>query len=521
MTKAEEIRLGPFVGGLDTSSDPTAIADTALSEIVNFELSDDGSLVNRPPIVSIGTPIPGFNQENPNYMIKILGYFTEGGATHLLATNNVDATYSYTGTSWVKIADLVFSAGVQFESRFWLIGNPASNTYQGGGGYWSPATGFVADANAPRGSSILAHKDRLWVSPGKKEPRTATRVYVSTLDSNDQLTWPSQINFVSVGGGDGQSVVDIKVHNADLVIFKENSTYRFSYADSPSSGSVTRVNASIGLENEMCIEEHEGIIYTIYQNKVYSFINYNFTPINTRVPLRYTSSASNVSTDQTLSIWADRLIVTHQNMTYVYKLNTRTWCVWESDLPGLDYLSKVIPNPTSRKDQPSAYITSSLTGDRANGSLWKITDAITTESEDMICYIRTKNYDYQTSSRFKKLFWWGVDMIGRQTQMEFIAHPVALSKGITWAQLGAYRWDQLKTWGRPLDSSIEQFDSVVLEGGSLDGRKFIKLLKALRFRQIGFTVRGTTKGDISSSPLRVFSVSTYVDQREQVVAKVS
>lgn len=54
----EEIQLGPFVGGLDTSSDPTAIADNALAEVINFELSDDGSMKNRPPFEALTGSLP-------------------------------------------------------------------------------------------------------------------------------------------------------------------------------------------------------------------------------------------------------------------------------------------------------------------------------------------------------------------------------------------------------------------------------------------------------------------------------
>ena len=48
MARAEALRLGPFVGGINTASDATAVADSELVDCVNFELDIDGSLVGRP-----------------------------------------------------------------------------------------------------------------------------------------------------------------------------------------------------------------------------------------------------------------------------------------------------------------------------------------------------------------------------------------------------------------------------------------------------------------------------------------
>lgn len=518
MPSAEEIRIGPFVGGLDTYSDPTAIPDDALAKVVNFELASDGSLKNRPPITSTGPKIPG---SGPLYRVRVLGFFRTGPTIYMLATNSVDATYYYTGSNWVLVANRVFAAGVQFQEKFWLIAPSDPSTYQGGGGTWDPINGFVELPNTPRGAQIIAHKSRLWVAPGIRETRQNTQVYTSTFDSNGDTEWPSQLNTFSVGGGDGQPVVAIKPVNLDLVIFKTNSTYRFSYADNPGAGTVSQISDSIGLENEECLDEHEGIIYSIYQNKIYTFVNYNYMPINANVPLRFNSASSQIYNDQSLSIWADRLIVQHQDSTYVYQINRRTWGTWECNCPGLNFMGKVIPDPNGRKDQPSAYILPSLQGDEESGQMWKITDAVTAASEEMVCEIRTKNYDFQTASKFKKMFMWGVDIIGKGSDFEFIAHPIASMPTPTWEEVSAYNWDELLTWGNPLNDDIDVTDFVLVESTTQDGRKFIKLLKALRFRQIGFTIRGTTQGDISTSPLQLFSISTYVAVRQRVVKKIT
>jgi hypothetical protein len=52
------IQVGPFIGGLNTFSDATAIADNELTVCENFELDLDGSLKSRPPIENLAINFP-------------------------------------------------------------------------------------------------------------------------------------------------------------------------------------------------------------------------------------------------------------------------------------------------------------------------------------------------------------------------------------------------------------------------------------------------------------------------------
>ena len=53
------VQLGPFMKGLNTFSDPSAVPDDGLAELLNMELDLDGSLVSRPPFhdTEIGLPL--------------------------------------------------------------------------------------------------------------------------------------------------------------------------------------------------------------------------------------------------------------------------------------------------------------------------------------------------------------------------------------------------------------------------------------------------------------------------------
>ena len=72
----DALQIGPFVGGLNTFSDPSAVADNELVVCDNFELDLDGSLKSRPPFIDLAQNIP-LNSAggSPN----ILGYFYATG----------------------------------------------------------------------------------------------------------------------------------------------------------------------------------------------------------------------------------------------------------------------------------------------------------------------------------------------------------------------------------------------------------------------------------------------------------
>ena len=128
------IQVGPFIGGLNTFSDPTAIADNELAVCENFELDLDGSLKSRPPIENLGVNFPLSATGN----INILGYFyTATGTSYLLASDGKNSTYSFDGNAWTLItATMSGAAMVQFDDKAWITAPVGSLTP---GGYWTPS----------------------------------------------------------------------------------------------------------------------------------------------------------------------------------------------------------------------------------------------------------------------------------------------------------------------------------------------------------------------------------------------
>jgi deoxyhypusine synthase len=137
----------------------------------------------------------------------------------------------------------------------------------------------------------------------------------------------------------------------------------------------------------------------------------------------------------------------------------------------------------------------------------------------MTCSILTKNYDLSVSHKFKRLFWWGVDAISR-TAVTGIVTPVVFSFQARWIDLAGKKWNELHTWDRTVEASTGVTTVVpTVVGGGI--RKFVKFMKSVRFRQVNFIVSTTTTGTTNDGPVRIFSLTAFIGQKQTVSRDVS
>lgn len=420
---ANMIRLGPFNGGLNTFSDPTAIQDTELTELTNLELDIDGSLRNRPPITEISAPLPGVEGSSPN----VLGWYQgSGGVKYLVVSNRNDATYYFTGGGWVKICDFPATAIAQARDVIWLVAGVDTGDI---GGSWSPTKGFDEFANMPKGGCAIAHKDRVWIGLGPDATSNGARLYLSSIESGG-VTWPATPIYLQIGAGDGENIVELAVYYDSLVIFKQGSTYSFVFSSDPSSGEVRKQSENIGALDSRCVTGYQNQLYVVFDNKVYEFANYNFTELSKKVPLSSSDPSAGVTERSSISYWSDRLFVQFYDATYVYSLKTSTWSKWHSDL--LTFMGRVWLVPGEQDDTPLAYTYSTAVD---NPNLYQIIDAVGLASEEMICSFQTKNYDYQNPSNFKALKTWGIDCISKVGVTAWALPVVYGNNTVTWDEL--------------------------------------------------------------------------------------
>jgi len=508
------IQVGPFVGGLNTFSDPTAIADNELTVCENFELDLDGSLKSRPPIEDLDIDFPLGTAGD----IEFLGTFQVSSTeTYLLASDNDSKTYYFNGSAWVLITDTIAAAGfVQFDDKAWLTAHVGSANP---GGYWTLSGGFVADANMPEGEIIVAFKGRLWVAEGQNSTNQGTRLYRSRTLADPSL-WQVTNDFVDIGTGDGQNIVQLVVYFNTLMIFRTNSVYGLQYTSDPAAAVVSLILPTVGLNSRYALAQFESYIYFMYDEKAYEFTNNRAAQINVKTPFA-AGTTTGLHNNYAVSEFNKRIIFTYFDQMFVYSLQTRSWTKWVSDTYGT--LCKMAYR--SNTEDKSIVLTHSNIAVPAGGTrvapLLQIADEYSTVSETMDCTIQTKNFNYQASGIYKRLFWWGLDARFKGT-VEGTATPITQSFDAVWQDLLGNTWETMLgfIWQSP-NSGSPPITTTVTETAPTFKRIFVKFLKSLRFRQIFYSVKFTTTGTSADSPVRLFSLTTYVNPKQTVSKEIT
>lgn len=325
MTTRKPMLIGPFSKGLNTYDDPTAIDDRELVEALNFDPGFDGSLRSRPPFT---------NTEDDFFLglagaPRLLGYYYDNNnVPYLIASDGMSSTWRYNGGAWTLITN-TFSASdfVQFDGKAWLS-SPVGEADPGG--YWSVATGFVADADMPRGASIAQYKSRLWVAQGLGGTNP-TRLYYSKALGQPSF-WASP-GFVDVGAGDGESIIKIVPYFDTLLLFRTKSIWSFQYGIDPSTATQGVLVPGVGLQGNRALVAYENYLYFMHDEKAYQFINNRVQQINIKVPFR-ASNLGSTNDPFHVSLFNNRILYSYYEVIYVYSLRTQTWTTWRSDAWG-------------------------------------------------------------------------------------------------------------------------------------------------------------------------------------------
>lgn len=554
--------LGPFVGGLNQASDASAIADNELAECVNLNVDLDGSLVCRTPFLQVPHQVLASSPGSALYgRIRVIGT-AQLDRPYLLicGDNGVGAGYIAKNDEGIEYLEytiisngLKSDCAIQLHNIVYFLARPDSTK---SGMYWDGTTVyFEPDPDAaPRGSSMIFYKDRVWVTPGAddtRQPQSSQLKFSDPVPLTTPVLIPwNAVNLIPVGQGDGEKLIDLIVSGDNILLFKNNSTYAYIYDVSPNEGILRSINNDIGTSAQFCVVSHENEIYTFHEGIVYQIANYTFTPTSLKVPFRtdtgYTNvfgskvSTSNYAAPVSLSLLGNTLVVRYFEHIYALNLITRTWSEWKSSDANLNSVGRFLKldgnNITS--DVEAYYGGSALS---SNGTIIKIKPLHTSTDEECVitgentvmepwtrapvaiqCSMTTKIYDFATPHMFKRLMWWGVDLIS-DGHVIGIANPVRQTLPTTWGALAEYTWDQLFTWDDLLSTAT--YVETDVNDPYVIRRKFIKLLKSLRFRRIAFIVKFESKGETSPEqtlgPARLFTISAIVGIKQTVVKQVS
>ena len=179
----------------------------------------------------------------------------------------------------------------------------------------------------PDGEIITVFKSRMWIAEGKDSTNNGTRLYRSRTLADPTL-WQAANDFVDIGSGDGQNIVNIAVYFNTLLIFRTNSIYGLQYATDPASAVIALVVPNVGLASKEAIDQFESFIYFMYEDKAYEFSNNRAAQINVKVPFT-TTTTTDIYLPFAVSEFNRRVIFSYYDTMFVYSLRTRTWTTWK------------------------------------------------------------------------------------------------------------------------------------------------------------------------------------------------
>ncbi len=541
--RGEALRLGPFTGGLNLASDPSAVADTEVVECVNFELDIDGSLVTRPAIHELLM----VTDRTPNGL-TIIGQGVFTGGTYLIGSTDRPG---FEGTYWMRSgfsdwqllqSQLISSVAIQHGGYVWIVPTPGSKAIQPGG-RWDPSGGFVADTNMPEGDAALFHKSRMFIVPGPNAGTNESRLRFTDPITSSTLSWTAS-NLIDVSPGDGQNLVDIIVVNDNLMLFKHDSTYILAYDVNPSDAILRSINGTIGATTKYCVQAYENSVFVFHQGSVYEIVNYDFTKINYKVPFELdTTIPTNFDRliEVFLSVLGDRLIVGYFAKRYIYNMKTRTWSEWQSSAYQLHHFGPIWAMPTNAPavDNPIHFtcpVISNFDSVFDDCRTLRITPKVWTQPESYFpngsngpeditlvtvnAHVKTKNYDLADSHHFKKLHWWGADLLS-SGNVTGTVNPVTAVTAVSWSLLSEVTWGSRTTftWNQPNTQTVNVATEV--NHDQIPTRVFVKFLRALRFRQINFEVDLESDASEADGPPRLFSITAIVSSKQTVPKQVN
>lgn len=573
-----ELKMGPFIGGINRYSDPSAIADSELVDCVNFDIDLDGSLKSRPPWSTlIGTGLTRFSTVNEEYT-RVLGTFVFSGYRVILLQSN------YTKTSDLGVVTREIGLYINFvdgpnaglTSPVFTspdvndYANPFSNivrykdtlyVFRAKGGSLLSAK-FTVDPVAgntpgftltsyPPASKAFLYKERMWLV-GDKSTNTS-RMYFS--DVADPNTYQAA-SFFDIRPGDGDTLNEAIVYQDNVYLFKNGSIWVFAYDTQPTQAVLQLLHASLGVDNEYSTALYENVIYFLKWNQVYQIANYDFTRISTKLPFEEDKSlpvptngeawGSNINSwifPSFLSLVGDRLIIRYFNRLYVYHLRMRAWSRWNSQDPVINYMGQIIRLEDAGVSSTSKKVYSSYVA----GSCLAIVPYYGQTTDISISVIQMN--DTYDSSTVESTWWtWSgtklnvrvndilasiktkIYDLGISHRYKRLLHwgvdvvtgrpvtgilsPFSLAYRVTWDQLVAYTWAQLQTWGYPLFVQPNTTQNALVDSGVY--RRFIRFPKSLRFRLLQFEVKMITVGNTIDGPARIYSITGFTALKQLV-----
>lgn len=534
IVRQRSVPLRDFSGGLNNFWDPSSIANNEVPFLLNMEFTPNGALTSRPPVVDrgLGHPLGEASTEN----IDLLGYYTpESGKIYLVATTNaktwVIEIQQYGFGTWTEIWSAKASAFVQYANEIVM-----SKTSTGGARWGEGDATFTAITTMPALFTLVLFKERMFGSGVHGGPGE-TAVYWSDVISLDQpegiYEWNAD-SFVYVNRGDGQPITELIADYNGLIIFKRNATYNLVYSDLPEEGVVSLVQTNIGAQNKRSVVGYQNGFVVLHNRILYKFQNNVYAPINAqKVRFAYDENFDTTSAlfSEAVSVIGDRALVFTAGNLYSLNLLTGTWSQWQTTT-NIGYVMEVPKARGYQRRYPIGFGTAGINATK----LWYLQDfpisgwfeesggeiVVVNGSESFECVMRTKIFDFDSPTEWKRIYWWSADVSAKGTVTGKIVPIGVPDLQNTWDQLDQFTWDYLEnlTWDTLFfrDVAVTTNQSIVGEGPQ---RVALKMDKSARFRRAYFELYLTCDGTEETAPAQIFSLTPMIGVKAKMSKDVA
>lgn len=515
-SKFEPVKIGPWTGGMRNSTGlGENIADNEVYELTNLEVDLDGSFVNRPAINDLSLSLSGGGSLGSTTGIRVLGkYLPNDGRIFIVASfgGNVRLMTASSGVFETVSATVDSVAVVQYNNKLWVIPKPGTSS---NGGYFdatSPTITWTAVAAIPQGESAVLYKERIFVGCGISATSNTARVRFCAV--GDPLVWNGSDNF-DVSPGDGEKLVDLVTVSNDIIILKEHSTWRFTYAKLPSQADLTNIDRRIGTPAINCaVVYNSNTVYVLHDNAVYELVNAIYKRISAPIAMTQTLDATlNAADTYGLTLFRDRLFVRYYANVYVYALRVQRWSRWTMSRK----FSKIIVIPTASLGLDTAYMHSASSSDP--GKIYYFRDDRVTgvgSAEDFDCSFQTKVMHFDIPQDFKAISHGGLNVAASGNLTATLKIPNSTQNN-TWDYEAAhFIWSDPGNWD---DQDQTIYSTVVAPAAGEYNVKFVRCIKRkFRFRTVYFlfTIAAEASTNGADSSVKVVDMVLYLREAQQV-----
>ncbi len=385
------IRYMDFSGGINSKVVNHLLLDSECKLLQNVVLdSPIGAITKRKGYTQIGNQITAGTSIFGNY------YFTDKDATysqHLIACNisnsaavlyNSSGTWTQTLTNWKSATRIRFESFLDYVFAF--NGNETPKSWTG-----TSTWGSTNLTGAPICKYGRVYQDRLYFANASANQ---SRVYFSSVPVAGSISFTST-DWLDVNPEDGQTITGLDENSGRLLIFKDNSMFRWNgystEADpiidigTPSQESVKTINSITYFFNRYGVYVYDGSMPYLISRKIQDWIDgidqSALGDVTAEVDNdHYYLAVGNVT------IGTD----TYTNVTLVYHIPLKAWTIWTTG-----------DKPTFFGHYYSSGARYISFGD-SNGEVFRINNGNSDDTADIPVNIETKQYDLQTPEEEKR-----------------------------------------------------------------------------------------------------------------------